>query len=604
MKPTSHVTSAFLFACALALATTTHATASWFEIGPFGGAQSLTSDATGRMVYLANPRVGIHRSSAGGPWELVFSFGTPIFSFGSLGFATRVVVDRATSRVYAATADQLFRSDDDGANWRFLINASITDLNANADVVVISTPQGLMRSTNAGGSWAEISSPLPPEQNSVSILRIDPRTTGRLVAVATGNLFISDDAGNSWRQLPLKNIAAIAIGDLIYVGGPDGVWGCSADCGRISSSGVDNLAFWNRVLVGSMNNALVLLTGSQQVLGPIIQSGSVLSLEATPVALYAGTTEGVYSTTDGIQWNTRNEGLTNAIRAMTIVDLPCFLPRIYPCYRLPGRGDLVAALASQNVLTTGTGIRRGIHWLPADDRLPRHPPLGPNVQALAGFYTALWAALPGDGLFLSPAPGARWQWTNLPSTDVVDLAVDGLKIVVTTLSNGVQSCCADGTWHTLTTYPGRTASAIAAKDQTIAVADAATAMISADDGASWQRSDLPSPIRRLAITDDRIYAATDVGLFVRRSGAWSLALPGRVRAIANAFLPFSRLIASLPSGIYFSDNGTEWSFVLDSETLPPDITTVATDGMFVYAGTNSGRIFAGFLRQRGRTVKH
>jgi photosystem II stability/assembly factor-like uncharacterized protein len=596
MKPTSHGTSVLLLVCALTILATTHAAASWFEIGPFGGAQSLASDATGRMVYLVNPRVGIHRSSAGGPWELVFSFGFPPgFSFGLDSFATRVVVDRATSRVYAATADQLYRSDDDGANWRFLINASITDLNANADVVVISTPQGLMRSTNAGNSWVGILSPLGISQNSVSIVRIDPRAKARLVAVAAGNLFISDDSGNSWRQLLPKNIVAIAIGDLIYVGGPGGVWGCGADCVRISSSGVDNLVFWNRVLLGSASDSLVLFTGSQPVLGPIIQSGLVLSLEATPTVLYAGTTEGVYSTTDGIQWRTRNEGLTNAITAMTIVDQPCFFR---PCYKRPG--DLVAAAAWQNVLT---GSR---FWRPADDRLPRHPPLGPNVQALATRTGALYAALPGDGVFLSPSPRSRWQdfSSGLASANLVDMAVDEFKVVVTTFPNGVQSCCADGTWHTLTTYPGLTASAVAVGGQTVVVADGATALISADDGVTWQRSvTLPSPIRRLAITDDRIYAATDVGLFVHRIGAWSLALPGKVNAIAQAFLPFSRLIASVPSGIYFSDDGTRWSFVLDSETLPPNITTVASDGMFVYAGTNSGRIFAGFLRQRGRTVK-
>jgi len=128
--------------------------------------------------------------------------------------------------------------------------------------------------------------------------------------------------------------------------------------------------------------------------------------------------------------------------------------------------------------------------------------------------------------------------------------------------------------------------------------------MSTDDGATWQLSDVPSAVRHFAIEGDRIYAATDFGLFVRRNAQWNLALPGKINAIAASD---SRLYASVPAGIYFSDDGARWTLAPGSETLPPDITSLAVDGLLVYAGTNGGSIFAttlASLPQRRRAVRH
>jgi hypothetical protein len=132
------------------------------------------------------------------------------------------------------------------------------------------------------------------------------------------------------------------------------------------------------------------------------------------------------------------------------------------------------------------------------------------------------------------------------------------------------------------------------------VSDVASALISVDDGATWQRTDVPSMIRQLAIVDDRIYAGTDNGLFVRNNGVWTPALSGQIKAIGASG---SRVFVASSAGVAFSADGTNWSFVPGSETLPSDVTSVASDGTLVYAGTNGGSIFVASLQQRHRAVR-
>jgi hypothetical protein len=215
----------------------------------------------------------------------------------------------------------------------------------------------------------------------------------------------------------------------------------------------------------------------------------------------------------------------------------------------------------------------------------------------------LYAAVPGVGVFRSSNQAATWDdvTSGLSPTDLFGLAADGDKVVVTTFRNVVQSLDRGTTWQVLTTYPSLSASAVAVKGSTMVVSDVASAVVSIDDGATWQRTDVPTLIRRLAILGDQIYAGTDIGLFVRRNGVWTLALPGQIRAMA---VSGSRLFVASSNGVAFSSDGTNWSFVLGSETLPTDVTSVASDGSLAYAGTNGGSVFATSLQQRQRAARH
>jgi hypothetical protein len=556
------------FACFAALFARAEAAPLWTNIGPFGGdARSISSDATGRNVFVLNQRSGVFRSLNGGPWTLVFD----AIERGLT--PTRVVVDAFSSRVYVGTTTGLFRSDDNGATWRQLIGTSIIDAAAMSGEVVIATPKdSLLRSVDGGDTFSGISSP----GANVTIIRIDPRAGDRFIAVDSGNLYVSDNAGNTWlRLLPPTNISSVTIGDLVYAGGADGVWGCADDCIQITSSGVDAVGAWRSSLYATLGDSVASLSvGRLEVLGTI-PAASVLSLEGTPTTLLTGTSAGVFASTDGAHWFSRNDGLAN----VRVTELAF------------ASGSLVAATAGQGVLR-----RDGGAWTSANAGLTQ------TVPFLATNGSTLYAAVPGLGVFRSSNQGATWDnvTSGFSPSDLFGLAADGDKVVVTTFRSVVQSFDRGTTWQVVTNYPALSASALAVKGSVMVVSDVASAVVSSDDGTTWQRTDVPSVIRRLAILGDQIYAGTDIGLFVRRNGVWTLALPGQIRAMA---VSGSRLFVASSNGVAFSSDGTNWSFVPGSETLPTDVTSVASDGSLVYAGTNGGSVFATSLQQRQRAVR-
>jgi hypothetical protein len=565
------------FLCAVALLGPAQAAPLWTNIGPLGGeARSLSSDVTGRNVYLLNPRNGVFRSFNGGPWTLVFD------TMARGVTPTHVLVDPVTSRVYIGASTGLFRSDDDGSTWRQLINQAIIDISAYSDQVVISTSEELARSTDGGTNWSSISSLPIPMGTADSIVRIEPAPPNRLFAVAAGNLFVND-AGNSWKKLSPTKIVAVVFGDFVYAGGSDGVWQCTDTCTQMAMDSVEQLAFWSGSLYASAGEMFMRFgAGRFDGLRTAFPGVAALSIEATPTALLVGTIVGVFSTVDGVRWTSRNEGLTNVrITAMAMTSQ-----------------RLVAA-------TVGDGfLRRDVGgWTPASGDLPFQPPFGRTVRYLATNGSTVYAVLPGAGLSRSAEEGRTWEslTAGLGFTDIFGLAADGDKVAATNFRIVALSLDRGTTWQVLTHYARFTATVVALKDRVIVVADVADAIISLDNGDTWQTSEVPSAIRHFAIAGDRIYAGTDVGLFVRKDGVWSLALPGQVKAIATSG---SQVYASVTSGVYFSSDGASWVFVPGSETLPPDVTSVASDGFFVYAGTDGGSIFATSLQWRRRAARH
>ncbi len=80
-----------------------------------------------------------------------------------------------------------------------------------ASVVVAGTlnvpvPAGIYRSTDGGHTWSRADVELPAD-TSVASIRFDPQDGDRVLAAdgGVGNLFISEDGGQSWRQEPSIN---------------------------------------------------------------------------------------------------------------------------------------------------------------------------------------------------------------------------------------------------------------------------------------------------------------------------------------------------------------------------------------------------------------
>jgi hypothetical protein len=569
-----------LILCALTALPCGGATPPWINIGPPGGeARSLASNARTDTTFVLNPRSGVFRTVAGGAWSLVFD------ALARHVTPTRVTVDPQTSRVYIGTTTGLFRSDDQGTSWRLVLDESIVDVSASYDLVMASTANELFRSGNAGGSWTSIPSPPSSVQTTVTLLRLDPRSEDRLVAVIEGNLFRSADRGTSWEALAPKNIAAAFFGDSLYVGGADGVYECDTACTRLGSDAAVDVTQWRTEIYEATSDGVFRLDRQQHRFGLVegFPDAAVLSLAPTASALLAGTTAGVLRSDDGTRWTNANDGFDNVrITAM--------------------------AKAAQSIVaaTQGEGMMRDQNgsWSPAYAGLPGRPPAAPVTRNLAFDGATLYAAFPDNGLFRSINDGLTWEdiSAGLFSRYTLDVAGGGGVAVAATVTGLLRSIDRGATWQRFAAYPSGSARSVALRGSTIAAASGATAIVSTDGGTTWQANDLPALIRGLAVAGTRVYATTDQGIFARNQNGWNGPLLDAARPNAITATG-TRLYVSTAAGIVYTEDGATWFHVPGSETLPPDITALLADDESLYAGTDGGSIFSAPVAPRHRVVR-
>jgi len=127
-----------------------------------------------------------------------------------------------TDRVFAATTEGVYRSDDAGASWDLVLDVIMgTDLRihpTNPDIVFAacgnftSTGHGIYRSLDGGDSWTQLTSGLPAIWSGKTQLAIAPTAPDRVYAsiANTGaglGLYRSLDGGDSWTQVSSTNYA-------------------------------------------------------------------------------------------------------------------------------------------------------------------------------------------------------------------------------------------------------------------------------------------------------------------------------------------------------------------------------------------------------------
>ena len=131
-------------------------------------------------------------------------------------------------RMYVATAEAPFRSDDGGDHWE-LINHGlerpytlhITSAPDDADLVLVSVSSGagrnspqLYRSVNGGRGWALIKE-VGSDGDMVVAIDWDPGNPSRVYAgTGGGSVFCSNDRGATWESLRVS-LPSIAVGALI-----------------------------------------------------------------------------------------------------------------------------------------------------------------------------------------------------------------------------------------------------------------------------------------------------------------------------------------------------------------------------------------------------
>ena len=140
---------------------------------------------------------------------------------------TSVVVDPANpATVYAGNVDgDILRSEDGGASWRVLyradarINMITIDRRSPQTLYIATNGAGILKSTNRGEAWSEIRAQLDGFEGARRPLGvyIDPSNSNTLFHVSRNGILRSTDAGGTWQALSLPtptsqtNIRAFAL---------------------------------------------------------------------------------------------------------------------------------------------------------------------------------------------------------------------------------------------------------------------------------------------------------------------------------------------------------------------------------------------------------
>ena len=182
----------------------------WRTTGPQGGdVRALVVDPSNPdRFYFGTLDGQIYTSADGGKhWQLLYNFGKPRL------FVDNIIVDPRNSRVLYVGAHRhnlpggFFKSTDGGATWREsaeLKNEALHSLaqsESDPDTLIAGTFTGIFRSDDAGQSWKQLPTQSEAGLMHVESLAIDPRTSNTIYAGTFYLPYKSVDGGRSWRSI-------------------------------------------------------------------------------------------------------------------------------------------------------------------------------------------------------------------------------------------------------------------------------------------------------------------------------------------------------------------------------------------------------------------
>ena len=537
------------------------------------------SDPT--RLYAGTGFRGVFRSTDGGS--------TWVPAGGLAQGITALAVDPTTpSRVFAATyGGGVFRSLDSGDTWTS-VNGGLTSLVVQAVVfdplatstLYLGTIGGLFKTTNAGVSWVGL------DPNNIRALAIDPSRPDIVYAASyAAGVLKSTNAGGTWSRanngltnLDLYSVAVDpATPSTLYVGTYGG------GVFKSTTSG----ASWGAASSGMPPSQVIALAVDPR----------------TPRMVFAGTDSGIYRSTDGTAtWATANDGL-NRLDIPAIALDPATPTTVYAGTLYSGQhpGGLMKSTDGGGTWTlTTTGLVFNVHAIAIDPVTPSTLYIGidygtggslfkstngalgwtqPNtglptsvvISALAidpQTPTTLYAAT-NQGAYRSTNAGGSWIPSGLSSTNLTALAIDPVNpsvLYACSYTGFFKSIDASGTW-----------------------AAASNGLTSLDTRAV--AIDPVSPAILYVATSDGVFKSVNAG------GSWTATglIGVSIQALTVHSGPPATVYASASGypapvvGLFMStDGGTTW--VPDTGPPVPWIRALAVNpaGTTVHAGTAAG----------------
>jgi photosystem II stability/assembly factor-like uncharacterized protein len=493
------------------------------------------------MEHLSNSRLTFGRATAmlvvaagvvshttrAATWSAI-NTGLPGVSTG----VNSLAIDPASpSTIYAQTVsnssgsvvvNSLFKTTDGGATWGPVGGAAgVTCLvldPANSSTIYAGTDKGVIKSTNAGGSWTDVSSNLP--SGSVTRLVIDPATPSTLYAVTTTapistpggpilmSIYKTTDSGASWSPLNTGLPASAYIAFLtISPATPSTLYTYAPPFDPTGTGGP---------FVGGL---LKSTDGGQTWKTLSLSALFVNSLVVDPVAsftLYATTSMGLLKSLDaGETWSSLASGLPpNTSVTLVVVDRASPSVVYAASVSFGPTGQIFGILKSVDGAKTWTAFNVGLPPGTAINSLVVDPLSPSSIYAGAsgisfGPPTGVGNGSGGGasgGVFKSTDGGVTWNSasTGLVSLDVRTLAMNSANAgAIYAGGFGGTSRSTDGgaTWNStgLSAYTGTLVADSANPDVVYALTGSANGCNSSDGlllrttdgGANWSNSVSP-----------------------------------------------------------------------------------------------------------------
>jgi photosystem II stability/assembly factor-like uncharacterized protein len=489
-----------------------------------------------------------------------------------------------------ALAGSLYRSADGGESWTACpVSNNLTILSidpVSASTVYAAGLYGLFKSTDAGGSWIDVTPDLGAIHQVLAVA-IDPQHPSVVYAAGAGKVFRSDDAAAHWLSIS-DSLGSVFVPQVLIDGG-SAVYLLTNDYVLVGNDyqwpiyrSQDRGTTWTRTLVPRLNPDLV--GAADPTAASTIVVGVFDGLPPEP--------GGLLKSTDGGQtWNATNAPMTR----FYVTDI-AFGDRPAVVYALAQPVDPDVRTGPGSLWKTTDG---GMTWSPANSNLPLSP--STQVTALASDSSpepALFAGV-GDALFRSTDGSASWSQIG-PSIGgpILTIIVDPTDPKTLYASNGGIRKTTDGglTWSSPQGEEPRVSYSIAVDpihSANVYATDYSGSLKKSEDGGlSWRdvysdqdhlvacvATDPEAPFTVYAGTvsalepdfgpSGKVVKSTDGGAtWVDAAGGlplvnvhWLAAVPGALPA----------LYAATSSGVYRSrDGGATWlPFRTGMMNLPP-----------------------------------
>ena len=507
--------------------------------------------------------------------------------------------------LFVGTNSGVFRSTDDGASWN-PSNNGLTNISVYALASGSNGSGGInlyagcflgnvFRSTNNGASWAPIQTGLPL---GFSIGEVITTSAGTVLAGTMDGIYRSTNFGGNWTRVATQfGFSFAKDGSTLYAGTSSGVF-------RSTNDG----ATWTAI-----NNG--------------IQFTWTYAVAAIPgasgVTLFAGAGGVLRSTNNGATWTSANNGLTGFL-VQALVTAPngsggtdLYAGSSEGVFRTSDNGDHwtnVTFVASQvaTVETTPSGtilagtdmdafrsVNGGSTWT---DTNAQSSPLdfAVNLQGTSGVSVFAVDAL--TGIHKSTDDGATWFDSNNDISDievnsitVVPNGTGGTNLLVGDYSGIFLSTNDGGSWQSV--YPPAMPLAWVTTPNGTGGHDifggGFGTVKSTDHGHTWSILGLTELVQGMAATADgaNLFASGEFG--VSRStdhgATWTLVNNGLtdIRVISLLSPDGTHLFAGGAGGVFLSnDNGNSWSTVGTGLTIGVRSLALSTDGSTLIAGTS------------------